>query len=280
MNWGARIRRFLGSSVFRRTSSCVLGLTAYTAAGNFLQDYYQNDILLPAGGQALFGAALSVLLVLRTNSAYDRWWEGRKLWGQLTNECRNLAVKLRVMADVEPAELALARRWLAAFPACLRDHLRQGVSDETLSRLPEPVAEGQSHVPGFVSSRLLALVRRWRDQGKLHRLDHHLIDRHISALLDICGGCERIRNTPLPLSHRALIPQLLVVYLVLAPVGMDTNPWNLVLVAGVGYFLIGLELVAEDIEEPFGLDLDDLPLDRLCDNIGRFASETLPEPGA
>ncbi|MCA9795776.1 MAG: hypothetical protein KC910_28405, partial [Candidatus Eremiobacteraeota bacterium] len=158
-NWGSRIRQFLGSSVFRRTTSCVLGLTAYTAVGNYVQDYFHTDILLPAGGQALFGAALSILLVLRTNSAYDRWWEGRKLWGALTNECRNLAVKLKTMADVDPAELALARGWLAAFPPCLRDHLRQGVSDETLSVLPEPIPAGQSHVPGFVSSRLFALVR-------------------------------------------------------------------------------------------------------------------------
>lgn len=271
--WGSRINTFLGAAVFKKTLACVVALMAYTALGDAIQHALHRDIIVPSGGQALFGAALTILLVLRTNSSYDRWWEARKLWGQLVNDSRNLALKVSSMADVPPAEKQHVARLIVGFARCLKEHLRRGVLEETLEQLPEKVPERIHHVPAYLSGRLFEIVRGWRDQGTLHRLDHHLMDKHISALMDICGACERIRNTPLPLSHRTLIPQLLAVYLAFLPVGLENSHWNVLMVGAVGYFLIGLELVADDIEEPFGHDLDDLPLDRIADNIERSVVE-------
>lgn len=275
--WGDRVLTFVGTQVFKKTAACCLMLLLYDLAAHALERYLevQFDLLL-ASDTAVFGAALSILMVLRTNSAYDRWWEGRKHWGALVNTCRNIALKLEVLSSAPEAEKALAGRYIALFPYVLRDHLRDGVSEQTWRSFPEPVSQEVSNVPAYVTARLMAIVKSWREQGQLSKLDHHLIDKQINAWMEICGACERIRNTPLPLAHRALIPQLLVLYLVVVPISLELTVANACLTFVMGYFLIGLELVAEEIEEPFGTDDDDLQLDRLCKGIERSVREVMP----
>ncbi len=275
--WGGRVIAFLGTKVFKKTGACCLMLAIYVWVGHMVENYFHVRLQLPAGDTAAIGAALSILMVLRTNSAYDRWWEGRKHWGSLVNNCRNLALKVETMSSASDREKALVGTYISLFPYVLRDHLRHGVSETTLSRLPEPAPADLYNVPAFIAERVFSIVKGWRDKDLLHRLDHHLMDPHISSLMDICGACERIRNTPLPLVYRALIPQLLVLYLVVVPLGVQLTTANLVLTLIIGYFLIGLELVAEEIEEPFGTDDDDLQLDRICKGIERSVRQILPE---
>ena len=275
--WGERVLTFLGTKVFKKTGACCLMLGLYVWLGHTVENYFHVRLQLPANDTALVGAALSILMVLRTNSAYDRWWEGRKHWGALVNNCRNLALKVRTMSTASAEEKALMGTYIVLFPYALRDHLRTGDTEDVLSRLPEPTPPGLFNLPAHIAERVFDIAKRWRDEEKLHRLDHHLMDCHISSLMDICGACERIRNTPLPLVYRALIPQLLVLYLVVAPLGLELNPANLILTMLVGYFLIGLELVAEEIEEPFGTDDDDLQLDRISKGIERSVRQILPE---
>lgn len=275
-NWGERVVTFLGTAVFKKTSACCLMLVLYLLLGHTIEDYFGHRLALPSRDTAVFGAALSILMVLRTNSAYDRWWEGRKHWGSLVNVCRNLALKIQTQSTAEPAEKVLAARYLMLFPYALRDHLRTGVTDETLARLPEPLPAGTTHVPAYLAGKLFAQLKGWRDRELLHKIDHHTFDAPVSLLMDICGACERIRNTPLPLAHRALIPQLLVLYLMIVPLSLDLTAANVGFTIVMGYFLIGLELVAEEIEEPFGTDDDDLQLDRLCRGIERSVCEIIP----
>lgn len=274
--WGDRVGTFLGTAVFKKTAACCVMLLIYVAVGHAVEAYFGVRLNLPANDTAVFGAALSILMVLRTNSAYDRWWEGRKHWGALVNTCRNIALKVESMSRAEPEEKALAGRYIALFPYVLRDHLRDGIQDETIALLPEQPDREVFHYPAYLTGRLMAIVLAWRDKGLLEKLDHHLLDTQINAWMDICGACERIRNTPLPLAHRALIPQLLVLYLVIVPISMDFNAANACLTFVMGYFLIGLELVAEEIEEPFGTDDDDLQLDRLCKGIERTVRQIVP----
>ena len=274
--WTSRIMEFHRSRVFKKTLASCCVLVLYVSLGHLLQRYLHMQFSIPSREGAAFGAALSILMVLRTNSAYDRWWEGRKHWGSLVNTCRNLALKVQMFSHAEEEKKALAGDYIVLFPYALRDHLRAGITDQTLARCPHPVPEGVTHVPAYIAGRLFQVVKGWRDQEQLHRLDHHLIDQHISALMDICGACERIRNTPLPLAHRALIPQLLALYLILVPIGMEFNLANMIFTFVMSYFLIGLELVSEDIEEPFGTDDDDLPLDRLSETIERSVRQIIP----
>jgi ion channel-forming bestrophin family protein len=271
--WGARIWAFVRSTVFKRLLASGVVLSIYLAFGQLVVNKLHWSFNLKIDDITGLGAVLSILLVLRTNSAYERWWEARKLWGQLVNECRNLALKVTTMVDADEPDRVLGREYIASFPFCLRDHLRKGPEDATIAGLPEPLPGNVTHVPAYVSGKLFTLVKKWRDQGKLQKLDHHLIDQHIKALLDVCGACERILNTPLPLSHRALIPQLLGVYLIVVPLSLELDLKGILVGMGVAYFLLGLELIAEEIEEPFGNDTDDLPLDTIAGNIRRVVYE-------
>lgn len=274
--WTSRIWQFRRSGVFRKTLASCCVLLLYIGLGHAVESYFHLQFSIPTREGAAFGAALSILMVLRTNSAYDRWWEGRKHWGALVNTCRNLALKMQIFSKADEDRKALAGDYIVLFPYALRDHLRSGILDSTLARCPHPLPEGVTHVPAYVAGRLFQIAKGWRDQNLLDKIDDHLIDQHISALMDICGACERIRNTPLPLAHRALIPQLLALYLILVPTSMEFNVGNLVFSFVMSYFLIGLELVAEDIEEPFGTDDDDLPLDRLSETIERSVRQIIP----
>ncbi len=272
-SWGGRIRLYLGTSVFKKTTASCSVLLLYIVLGHMVEDYFQFQFVLPVNEVSLFGAALSLLMVLRTNSAYDRWWEGRKLWGALVNNCRNLALKVTAMAEVDDEQHERARELIVCFPKALKEHLREGATQETVESLHPAPPEDTSHFPAYISGEMFKLVRGWREEGKLNKMDHHLIDSHIVSFMDICGACERIRNTPLPLAHRALIPQLLGLYLLIVPLGLDLTAVNVIVTLGVSYFLLGLELAAEDIEEPFGHDCSDLPLDQITLNIRRSVDE-------
>lgn len=272
-NWSARINVFRSSSVFRRTVGACLVLGLYVFIGHTVQNYLGASIKVEFDEVTLLAGVLSLLLVLRSNSAYDRWWEGRKLWGQLVNDSRNLALKIKNLVDAPEEDKREAFDWIISFPFCLRDHLRGGPKPETVEKLPKTPPEQICHIPAYISSKLFAQSKRWRDAGQLNKLDYHLIDQHISSLMNICGACERIRNTPPPLSHRALIPQLLLIYLVITPLGVPPTWSNALLGFGLAYFLIGIEVVAEELEEPFGQDTDDLPLDTISTNIKRSIRE-------
>lgn len=272
-NWSARINVFRSSTVFRRTVGACLVLGLYVAAGHALQKYFDFSMSIQFGDATLLGGVLSLLLVLRSNSAYDRWWEGRKLWGKLVNDSRNLSLKIKNMVEAPDEEKKSVGEWIVSFPYCLRDHLRGGLTPETLMEIPEIPPDSVSHLPAYISSKLFRQLKTWRNDGCVDKFDYHLIDQHISALMDICGACERIRNTPPPLSHRALIPQLLLIYLVITPLGVQPSWSGALLGLGMAYFLIGIEVVAEELEEPFGQDTDDLPLDTISKNIKRSVRE-------
>jgi putative membrane protein len=274
-NWSGRINVFRRSTVFRRTTGICVILGLYVFLGHALQKYFEVSSSLAFGEVTLLAGVLSLLLVLRSNSAYDRWWEGRKLWGKLVNDSRNLALKIKNMVDCPQEEKDRVGDWIVGFPFALRDHLRGGPLPETVELLPDKPGDDILHLPAYISSKIFAQMRSWREQKLVDKFDYHLIDQHISALMDICGACERIRNTPPPLSHRALIPQLLIIYLVIVPLGVEPTPSNVLLGFGLAYFLIGIEVVAEELEEPFGQDSDDLPLDTISFNIKRSVKEIL-----
>lgn len=260
--------------VWRHIWLPMTGLAGYTALTLWLEQHLlKHDITFPAGVHALLAVVLGFLLVFRTNSAYDRWWEGRRLWGQLVNDTRNLALKVKTL--VPAGQRGPIAELLTAFPAGLRDHLR---GEASLTRLglpdpPEPVA----HVPLYLVDRLYALLKSW----SLDPMTWLLLDRQISGLMDVCGGCERIRNTPIPRSHEAFIRLCILLYLLVLPIGLDYGPWIFPAVLVIGYFLLGVEQVAEEIQDPFGKEPDELPLDRICVTIAESVKwELKPEQPA
>ncbi len=222
---------------------------------------------------------IGVLLVLRTNTAYDRWWEGRKLWGQLVNDTRNMALKSKAFMVMDMAERKILRDHLVDFSFALKEHLRSGVSLDELQGFKGSSAK-PVHVPAYISENLYKNLKDWKKTERIDGFEMMQLDTHLKALMDICGACERIKTTPIALSYRAVLRQGIGLYLVAHPwlitpeLGLWAIPVNLIST----YFLVGLELIAECIEEPFGRDDDNLPLDQICASIDRSVSEILEIP--
>jgi putative membrane protein len=226
------------------------------------------------------GIVLGVLVVLRTNAANDRWWEARKLWGQLINDSRNLALKARAHAAADPEEYRELAHLLAGFAHALRLHLRGQGGIRSVPGF-ESAPTDFPHGPGYVAELVHRLLNRWNRQGKL-RDTVWMLDVHARALMDICGACERIRNTPLPASYRLLLRSGIGLYILVAPwtVSPELGWWGVALLVLEFGFLLGIELTAEAIEEPFGTEKDDLPLETYCQTVETFVRAMLeaPEP--
>jgi len=233
----------------------------------------------PAGKEisVTLGVVLGILVVLRNTAANDRWWEARKLWGQLVNDSRNLALKARAHAAADAQEFRQLARLLTGFAQALRLQLR-GVSG--IRSVPGFESEPADfpHGPGHLAGLVHRLLDHWNRQGKL-RDTVWLLDVHARGLMDVCGGCERIRNTPLAASYRALVRCGIGLYILVAPwaIAPDMSWWCLALLAVELGFLLGIELTAEAIEEPFGHDRDDLPLESYCRTIETFVFRVLQE---
>ena len=221
-------------------------------------------------------AILGLLVSFRTKIAYDRWWEGRLLWGQLVNNSRNLCLKVRELANPDAAERRAFAVLVAAFAAALMRHLR---GRARLTEVPgfETDAANPGHVPAHVAGELIAAVAVWRTAGRIDGHVQQMFDTHLSSLMDICGACERVRNTPLPASYLSLLRHALVLVFAFNPWALvhTVGPWVVPVQAVVVYFLFGIELTAEGVEQPFADDPDDLPLESYCETIRASAEDIL-----
>ncbi|MBX9789569.1 MAG: hypothetical protein K2Y37_11700 [Pirellulales bacterium] len=226
---------------------------------------------------ALLGAVLGLLLVFRTNTAYDRWWEGRKLWGQLVNDSRNLAIKARSFAAENQADLRDFGNLIISFAFELKAHLREAPPTAEIG----DAAQQPLHMPMSVASRIVSRIMLWKRDARIDGFETMMLDTHARSLMDICGACERIRKTPIARGYLVFIRKCILVYLLALPWGIvnDFGLWTVVVTAIVAYFMIGLELVAEDVEEPFGLGSDDLQLEEYCRTIRRSVEEVVDAPG-
>lgn len=226
-------------------------------------------------------AALSLivgwLLVFRTNTAHARWWEARTLWGGLVNSSRNLAMKLNHLGAIPANDKQRARQLLIDFPTALKRHLRDELHDEEMLALisNNQIHGRPGHVPLAIACELYQLIGRWRERGFIDDGQLRVIDAEAARLMDICGGCERIQRTRVIRSYRLFARQCVVLFLLSLPWGIAKNLgyWTIPLVTLTAYFMIGLEIVAEHVEEPFGYDDDDLDLESLCQTIKTTVSQ-------
>lgn len=236
-----------------------------------------QQLLKEANNAAFIGAVFGLLLVFRTNSAYERWWEGRRLWGQLVNDSRNLALKAQAYVNVPQSEKAKLGDQIVSFAFALKHSLRDSRPTKNLPGIkPMDQIPKTYHLPSQVSLRIFETVSLWRERNHINDFSLMILDPHLRAFMDIAGACERIKTTPLPVSYRAFMRQGIALNLLILPwyIGPKLDIWvSLPLVLVASYFLIGLELIAEDIEDPFGLDGDDLPLDQICNGIQKVITE-------
>ena len=276
------LQSFFRCPIIARLAVYVLMLGVYAAVVVLIDQWYLHDLLiLRSTIHTLLGLVLGGLLVFRTNTAYDRWWEGRKLWGQLVNDIRNLAIKVQACVQAPIEEKQRFAEHLIAFPQALRDHLRGHLREPArLSDYPgfADIAVNPPHVPLAIAHSLYHELESWKRDRELGAIELLFLDQHAAALMNICGACERILKTPLSHSWQRFIRQSIAIYLITMPWGMveDLSWFTVPTVMLVSYFMIGMETTAEDVEQPFGLDPDDLPLDEICATIEKSVIQALP----
>jgi putative membrane protein len=273
---------FYRSQVLRRVLGADLVIGLYAAAvvwagqQGMIPDFRVDPAVFP-----VMTLLLSFLLAFRTNGAYDRWWEGRKQWGALVNATRNLALMLAARLPAEDGDRRQAYAAnISAFTAALNHHLRRDLDVALLTDLSPAEKEALGdleHVPLALSAQLARRVEEDHAAGAFSGFQLLDLQGHVAKLMDIGGACERIKNTPIPFSYSSYLKNLLLLFCLLMPVGLQSENGYLsvpivMLVFGC---LVGLELLAADIEDPFGYQENDLPIGRLTHMIRRNVFEVL-----
>ncbi len=228
----------------------------------------------------LLGFVISLLLVFRTNTAYDRWWEGRRQWGALVNSSRNLALKLHAILPAAHPSRQFFRVMIPNFAFALKDHLRGEVHEnsfEGLSAEDKAAIRSGKHVPNQVAGIIMAKVNELYRQQVISGDQLITINAQLESLADVCGACERIKNTPIPFSYSVFLKKFIFFYVMTLPMGYVFGLGYLVIpmVVFIFYVLASLELIAEEIEDPFGKDANDLPTDVISGNIRKHVQEIL-----
>jgi len=222
----------------------------------------------------LLGFVISMLLVFRTNTSYDRWWEGRRLLGALTNVSRNFAIKIKSL-KLDPAHLEFFDYAIPKYAFAMKEHLREKQYFGKNSLLIE--VDGGKHIPNQVAASMSSRIFELQASGAISNEQLIILNGDVQQFTDICGGCERIKRTPIPYSYSAFIKKFIFIYVITLPFGwvFSLGYFVVPIVPFILYVLASLELIAEEIENPFGQDANDLPVDEICNNIEKHVSEIL-----
>jgi putative membrane protein len=287
-DWFTFIFRFHKADTFRQLLPMILGISIYSAIIAFLElQYWQlsdsNYVRNVPIMHSLLGFAISMLLVFRTNTAYDRWWEGRRLWGGLVNSSRNFAMKLESMLPPgDESNRNFFRKIIPGFAQALHHHLHEEKTRTELFASPDhgpdfAALDHDKHVPNQLATLMhMRLQQLYRE--KVFTGEQLLfLNNELQSFTDICGACERIKNTPIPFSYSVFIKKFIFFYIMTLPFGyvFQLGYYVVPVVAFVFYVLASLELIAEEIEDPFGGDPNDIPTEIIAQNIDRNVSDIL-----
>lgn len=227
---------------------------------------------------SILGFVLSLLLVFRTNTAYDRWWEGRKLWGVLVNNCRNLAIKIdTLLPESDDATRNYFRVMIPNFPFALKEHLRKGVDLDELDDVEnfKSTTTGVEHIPSLLIRSMYQKTKQMFSAGKISGDELIVLDKNLNSFADIMGACERILKSPIPYTYNIFLKKFIFFYIATLPIGFVAyfGYWAVPICVFVFYVLVSLEIIAEEIEDPFGTDANDLPTQILSENIRKNVNE-------
>ncbi|MBA3900934.1 MAG: hypothetical protein H0X62_12130 [Bacteroidetes bacterium] len=208
-DWIKLIFQFHKSDTFRILIPAMIAIGFYTFVITYIEiEIWELKFKSTTLVHSLLGFVISLLLVFRTNTAYDRWWEGRKLWGSLVNSSRNLAIKLDVFMGDDKAEKKLAYTHISNYAFALKESLRNGVIPAEILEHPSIDKEEilkLDHVPNKIAGLLLAQINGLYKKGIISGDQFIILNEEYKSFTDIAGGCERIKKTPIPYSYSLFI---------------------------------------------------------------------------
>ncbi|MCO4819205.1 MAG: hypothetical protein KC517_06240 [Bacteroidetes bacterium] len=271
--WFRHIFKFTKGDTLRVLLPEMIILSLFVFGLTYVELKYMEDLHIFKDAIAVYsliGFVLSLLLVFRTNTAYDRWWEGRKKWGELVNDTRSLALKVSVSRGNEE-DRAFFKQAIVDYVYTLKWHLRKqqdelphSMNDVELKRFND-----SSHKPSHVAQKMYGRLQKMLKENSISDNDYLTLDTNLNNFSNITGACERILNTPMPYSYSIFLKKFIFIYVVTLPIGfVSTFQYGTILISVfIFYVLVSMELLAEEIEDPFGKDDNDLPLDELCGKI-------------
>lgn len=278
-NWFQLIFALHKSDTFRILWKELIYICAFTIGIAYLHITYfpeENYLKNLTTVYSLVGFVISLLLVFRTNTAYDRWWEGRRKWGEMVNDSRNLAVKLSTLQFNEE-DNDFFRRMISNFTFATKEHLRRNVKLEELELTGEELKEirQKNHVPVEIIHLMFKRLKRLKMEDKLSPIEYLAINDNLDSLMDSLGACERILNTPIPFSYSLFLKKFIFIYTTTLPLAFVSvfGYFSAIIATFVFYVLVSMEVLAEEIEDPFGTDDNDLPTDQLCTTIKNNVDE-------
>lgn len=280
-DWLTFIFKFHKSDTFRQLFPMMIFIGIYSGIIGYLEieywklseDSHVKNITIMHG---MLGFVISLLLAYRTNTAYDRWWEGRKLWGSLVNNSRNLAIKLSAILKDEN-DRNYFKRMIPGYASVLQKHLSNEEVTQMLFEGLDLEIDHHKHRPNQVARMLFQKINDLHLSGKISGNQLIIINTELQSFTDVCGACERIKNTPIPYSYSAFIKKFIFFYVMTLPFGyvFSLGYYTIPVVIFIFYVLASLELIAEEIEDPFGGDANDLPTTKIASNIKKHVEELL-----
>jgi len=260
--------------------------TAVCVASWVVELQFQVTIGLEVAPFEIAGAALGLLLILRTNAGYDRWWEARKLWGGIVNQSRNVAISALAYGPSDSTWREKIVKWVAVYPHIARCSLRGEqpppevaalVGEENSRRIASAV-----HMPSFVAMMLAKLLREACDSYQMDRFAFIQVDRERAALIDHIGACERILKTPLPKAYAIKIRRFIALFLLTLPFALlhrISGDWLVPFITMmVAYPMISLDQIGIELQNPFAKqNLNHLPLGDISANIERNVTGLLTD---
>jgi putative membrane protein len=223
----------------------------------------------------LFGIALAIFLGFRNNVSYDRFWEGRKLWGAMLNTARSLSRQVQTLTNLDPQGKSVDNfiNLLIAFTYACKHQLRHTDPHNDLERILGNELAKHLSAKKYVPNLLILEMGKWiRSTQGGKNIDSILvtnIDQNLNELSNIIGGCERIDSTPIPYTYKVLLHRTIYIYCFLLPFGfVDSLGWIMpIIVTFIAYTFVALEAVADELENPFGTEANDLALQALSEMI-------------
>ncbi len=281
-DWFKLIFQFHKSDTFRILLPNMLLLGLLTGGLVYYEITHNVTFKSPTMFHQILGFVLSMLLVFRINSAYDRWWEGRKQWGALVNNSRNLMVKIEnILPEQNKADKIYLKQLIVAFVFSLKDHLKDSkefkeiASFEGFSR---DEFDKRKHKPNYVAGLIIKHIEQLRSKGVISDSKLIFLNNELQSFLDITGACERIKNTPIPYSYSMFLKKIIFIYVITMPIAfsIDFKYWAIPIVMFIFYAFASLELISEEVEDPFGDDANDLPTQEIADRIKAGLDEISP----
>jgi putative membrane protein len=290
-DWFTFIFKIHKTETMQRLLPLLLGVGVYAGCWAYIENIFfadnkTIDLVNNIGiVYSMLGFTLSLFLVFRTNTAYDRWWEGRRLWGDLNNAIRNISIHLHSSLPIENEQ---RRHYYSALMHLFSIALKQHLQDKRLHgnhfeifEDNNPIFEDKNEIlkinqqPQFIAKLIFLALKADVRHGlfSIHELE--LFRSELNKFMEVAGGCERIKNTPIPFTYSVFIKKFIFIYVMLFPIVYSTQLFFFIIPVTmfILYVLASIELIAEEIENPFNGDESDLPLEAIVKNIGKNARE-------